>query len=466
MRLWPIILVMLRVSVAAQTVVSITTNTVGWESLIETNGANYHYYFEPGTYQLENVLYISASNVHVYGNTSNRSEVGVTSNGHPEVVLIAGVSNRVIRFPTMPYPASNVLSGLTITGGSSELGAVYAGTTTGYKPGHHTVSRCHVVSNTATGLWRVSVEHSTIESCSQSGTYAGGAYLVNMTNCVVKNCYTGGEGGGVYLNSLTRIDNSLIASNSGLRGGGVCDGAVYNSVVVSNYASDRGGAFYGVTSVSNYVAWNTSRAGAIARYGNYTNCVFAYNSSGALGSPAMNGWWVNCLFISNSTTCANGGGAGQNGNFIGCIFDGNEAPNGKPQALYAAANVYNCTFITPSVYPAFSGQDSYPVANSLICGTTNTSYGTTNLVANYAVESTDGLFIPEDPPYRIPEDSPCRNAGNDTYAVTEFDFYGRDRTQGQVDIGAVEWTPEYDAISGGMSRKKLGLLLLKGTNHE
>ncbi len=461
MRRWLSILVMLRLSAAAQTVVSITTNTVGWESLIETNGANYHYYFEPGVYQLDDVLYISGTNVHVYGNTSNRSEVGVTSNGHPEVVLIAGVSNRVIQFPNMAYPASNVLSGLTITGGSSELGAVYAGTAAGYLPGHHTVSRCHVVSNTAIGLVRVSVENSTIESCSRSGAY-GGAYLVNMTNCVVINCYAGGEGGGVYLNSDTRIDNSLVASNSGTRGGGVYGGAVYNSVVISNYASDRGGAFYNVTSVSNYVAWNTSRMAAIAQYGNYTNCLFEHNSSGAVGSPAMNGTWVNCLFASNATTYANGGGAGQYGNFIGCIFDGNEAPNGKPQALYSAAWVYNCTFLSPSVYPALSGQDSYAVANNIICGTTNTSYGTTNLVANYAVESTNGLFIPEDPPYRIPEDSPCRNAGDDTYAITEFDFYGRDRTQGQVDIGAIEWTPEIDAVGGGADRKKMLLLLLTG----
>ena len=462
MRAWPVILLLLCASAAAETVVNITTNTVGWESLIETNGANYHYYFEPGVYQLDDVLFISSSNVHLYGNTSNRSEVGVTSNGHPEVVLIAGVSNRVIQFPNMTYPASNVLSGLTITGGSSELGAVYAGTITGYLPGHHTVSRCHVVSNTATGLYQVSVENSTIESCSRSGD-AGGACLVNMTNCVVKNCYASGNGGGVYLNSDTRIDNSLIASNSCTgRGGGVYGGLVYNSVVVSNNAGDRGGGVCGIVGVSNYVAFNTSRMGAAAYYGSYTNCIFDRNVSGTSGSPTVYGTYCNCLFTSNSTTYANGGGAGALSTYYGCVFVGNSAPNGKPQVLYDVNNVFNCTFLSDSPYPILSGKNENPIANNIFAGSTNTSYSTTNLVANFATNSAADLFIPDGLPYRITEDSPCRNAGDDTYAITEFDFYGRDRTQGQVDIGAVEWTPEIDAVGGGADRKKMLLLLLTG----
>lgn len=459
---WSILAVVLTtLPVAGQTVVNITTNTVGWESLIETNGPNCHYYLEPGVYQLDDVLYISGTNVHVYGNMSNRSEVGVTSNGHPEVVLVAGVSNRVIQFPSMTYPASNVLSGLTITGGSSEWGAVYAGTSAGYTPGHHTVSRCHVVSNTATGLVRVSVEHSTIESCSRSGAY-GGAYLVNMTNCVVKNCYAVGNGGGVYLDSNTRIDNSLIASNSGVYGGGVYNGAVYNSVVVSNYASNRGGAFYGTVGVSNYVAFNTSLTASAACYGSYTNCIFDRNVSGTIGSPTVYGGYYNCLFASNSTTYANGGGAGALGRYYGCVFVGNSAPNGKPQVLYNVYNVFNCTFLSDSPYPILSGKNENPVANNIFAGSTNTSYSTTNLVANFATNSAADLFIPDGLPYRITEDSPCRNAGDDTYAITEFDFYGRDRTQGQVDIGAVEWTPEIDAVGGGADRKKMLLLLLTG----
>jgi len=286
-----------------------------------------------------------------------------------------------------------------------------------------------------------------------------------MTNCVVKNCYASGNGGGVYLHSDTRIDNSLIASNSGTRGGGVCYGAVYNSVVVSNYASDRGGAFYGTVGVSNYVAFNTSRTASAAYYGRYTNCIFDRNVSGTLGSPTVYGVYYNCLFTSNSTTYANGGGAAQSGSYFGCIFDGNEAPNGKPQVLCDVYNVFNCTFLSDSPYPILSGKNENPIANNIFAGSTNTSYSTTNLVANFATNSAADLFIPDGLPYRITEDSPCRNAGDDTYAITEFDFYGRDRTQGQVDIGAVEWTPEFDAISG-MSRKKLGLLLLKGTNHE
>lgn len=446
--------------VAGQTVVNITTNTEGWESLIETNGPNYHYYFAPGTYQLADQLYISSSNVHVYGNVSNRTERGVTSNGFPEVVFAAGESSRVIAFPNMLYPASNVIAGVTITGAAVSDGAVYAGTPTGYRPGHHTVSRCHVVSNAAIGLWRVSAEHSTIESC---GSGYGGACLVNMTNCAVINCYGTGNGGGVYNGAAQRLDNCLIASNSCTSyGGGVHGGLVYNSVVVSNNAVDRGGGVCSIAGASNYVAFNTSRMASAAYSGSYTNCIFDRNVSGTLGSPTVYGNYYNCLFTSNSTTYAKGGGAGALGSYYGCVFVGNGAPNGKPQVLYDANNVFNCTFLSDSPYPILSGENAYPFANNIFAGSTNTSYSTTNLVANFATNSAADLFIPDGLPYRITEDSPCRNAGNDTYAITEFDFYGRDRTQGQVDIGAVEWTPEIDAVGGGADRKKMLLLLLTG----
>lgn len=75
--------------------------------------------------------------------------------------------------------------------------------------------------------------------------------------------------------------------------------------------------------------------------------------------------------------------------------------------------------------------------------------------------SNDPAFIPGT--YRLSPGSPCIDAGNDSYVVGSLDFYGRVRQRGTVDIGAVEFQPETDALPSPSSCKRRFLFLLGGS---
>ncbi len=87
---------------------------------------------------------------------------------------------------------------------------------------------------------------------------AGGGGNIVVDKCViVDNVITGATGGGgSYMNGGV-LRNSLIARNSGVRGGGifmiVASNLIENCTIVSNSASERGGGVYGPGSVATDV---------------------------------------------------------------------------------------------------------------------------------------------------------------------------------------------------------------------
>ena len=100
------------------------------------------------------------------------------------------------------------------------------------------------------------------------GHYSG---LLTLVNSTVSGNYADEDGGGLYLESPARIENSLISGNGGFYtyGGGILvsnnDTTIINSTISGNSASDYGGILVGVGSTmrlfSSTVAFNGSGGG-------------------------------------------------------------------------------------------------------------------------------------------------------------------------------------------------------------
>ncbi|MHC4213628.1 MAG: BACON domain-containing protein [Planctomycetota bacterium] len=173
--------------------------------------------------------------------------------------------------------ASSVLDGLTITGGSADVGGgIYCD---GTSP---TIKRCVVSGNNAT-------------------SYGGGIYADNgsaiVSNCVFRDNSCDWIGGGLILYNCTdaRLVNSIIAGNSATYGGGleVTDsGVVIGGCTFSDNSATMGGAVdvYGSSnaSISNSIFWGDSAGTGAEINGSavvsYSNVEGGFGGSGNIDS--------------------------------------------------------------------------------------------------------------------------------------------------------------------------------------
>jgi hypothetical protein len=201
------------------------------------------------------------------------------------------------------------------------------------------------------------------------------------------------------------------------------------------------------------------------------------NVAGNEGGGAFNATLIYSLVVSNRVTNANQGGGGVSYCTVeSCAFVDNWC---NPATSYGGqdswhASLVNCTILnTNAAAPVvqYSLTPSKQVANTLIVHASQTnvldqnSAVWTNVAANYFTNSADGLFLADDPPYRLPPDSPLIDAGNGDFVRYPFDLWGRDRTHlgGDPDIGATEWTATDLPPDDGAARKRriIGLLFGK-----
>lgn len=359
--------------------------------------------------------------------------------------------------------ASNVARQCVVSNNSTLYdGGGLAGRWTTYEA---LVDDCDVVNNSARnggGLYYVTATNCRVwrnaaTNATPSSAGGGGGREVIFVDCSVVSNVTTKNGGGVYRSPGSR--GTTFAHNSaGLTGGGGYNLYGTNLIVRDNVAAGTGGGIIYGLAASSVIERNVS------------------GSVGGGGGGAHSSTLIYSLIVSNRATATTGVGGG--GGVYGCTVESCAfVDNYTPQARgldSRDSSLVNCTILnTNAAAPVVqqSSSPSRPVANTLIVHATATnildqnSAVWTNVAANYFTNSADGLFLLDDPPYRLPPDSPLIDAGNGDFVSHPFDLWGRDRTYmgGDPDIGATEWTGTDLPPDNGAARKRriIGLLFGK-----
>ncbi len=214
---------------------------------------------------------------------------------------------------------------------------------------------------------------------------ASGATLSGFT-LTNGSTIAGGNGGGVYCQSVSSIvSNCVITGNAAVNGGGGYAGTFLNCSIIGNTAFTNGGGVFG---------------GAV------TDCVITGNSA-QNGGGTYGNTPINCTVAGNMASLAGGGFYASAGGayMYDCIVDYNTAPNGSN--FYLAKLVYCCTM--PS-------SDTGSITN-----------------APLFVDQVHGDF-------HLQPGSPCINAGANSYVTGGTDLDGNPRiVGGSVDMGAYEF---------------------------
>jgi len=182
-----------------------------------------------------------------------------------------------------------------------------------------------------------------------------------------------------------------------------------------------------------------------------SNCVFVACTANNNGGAALGGTFFNCLFATNSAVNGNGG-AVEGGSLANCALLGNSAP-----AFGARGGGVHNSVVTGSTFVGNSSfwggaAESSTLNNCIVYF--NTAFGGPNYSSstlNYCctVPPPGGAGNNTNPPafvnlaggnLRLKTNSPCINAGTNSYAVGSVDLDGRPRiVGGTVDMGAYEF---------------------------
>jgi predicted outer membrane repeat protein len=301
-----------------------------------------------------------------------------------------------------------------------------------------------------------------------------------LTNCTIdKN--KADFGGAMYNESSgPTLTDCMISENLAIKGGGVCNHAssptFTNCTFSTNQASENGGGMYNTTNTLTFDGCtfdaNTAKNGGamfdiLNNNSILTNCIIKTNQSAESGGG---GFWVhdacqiiltNCLVHDNTSPTWGGGMIilpGATGTLINCTFSQNASGLG--------GGLYN------------SG-GTYVINNSILWGNTSTQWGnqiettagistTLNyscfanvygpdtwdvegpIVNNASINSNPTFINPGTDDFSVRGNSPCVNAGFNTYNSETTDIRGEERIQNTIDMGAYEWTagidPAYESV--------------------
>lgn len=299
------------------------------------------------------------------------------------------------------------------------------------------VTNCILINNAAQSGGGIS--GGTVDGCRLVNNFAGeggGAYNATVNNCTLTNNSVAGSGGGVAGGVLS---DCLIVGNSASSGGGANGGVLNRCVLSNNVALYDGGG--GNNSILNYSLISSNAAG----------------SGGGAAGGTLNG----CILVSNVVFNSGGGASGSN--LRGCAVSGNFA-------AYAAGGVsggtaVNCTIVGNIAGVFAGGVASCNLTNSVVFFNSATNgenfktewnpifYNscTTPLPESGSVNFTNApLFVDEGSgDLRLQSDSPCINAGNNSYATASgTDLDGNLRVVGgTVDVGAYEFQSPSSVLS-------------------
>jgi len=326
-------------------------------------------------------------------------------------------------------------------------------------------NRCIKLTNTLAVVDGFTVSNGYSPSDIEEGNGAG-VYIYKGTirNCVIRENTSTNQGGGIYVHAVgtaALITNCIIAHNRlplpGLYGAGVALRAgkistctvASNEIYLSGTTRERYGAGINTSAQNNYIvienciveanvstnvgAAETTTGGGIYAWAGTTirNCLIRGNrSKSAAGGLALFGNTGYTTTVENCTIAENyceGYGGGMLISYSSWkhlrnnIIYGNTAGTSGSNYYLNYANCTNAAFSNNCFLPELSG-------------------AATNFAQNNI--NTDPLFNnPTDGDYRLPQRSPCVNAGsNQPWMTLDLDGRSRiDRFSGIVDMGAYEF---------------------------
>lgn len=265
----------------------------------------------------------------------------------------------------------------------------------------------------------------------EQNIWGGGAYAVGGTieDCII-NANDAFQGGGVYGGTLQRC---TISGNGANNGGGARSSSLIECIISGNSGSGASDSYLQGCTVMN----NSSIAGGGLSGGSAERSVIKNNTALLFGGT-VGTFLYNCLIISNSATEAGGGATG--GYLENCTVAYNTAQ--------AAGGVYAAPVYNSIVY--FNGSTGTNVSPNHLdsefyysCTTPAPTSGANNITGNPLFRASGD--------YRLMTNSPCLNAGNNSYVSESTDIDGNPRIEsGTVDMGAYEDSrTKYVSPNGG-----------------
>jgi len=433
-----------------------------------------------------NGVYATGGRV-VYGVLTNRVAITkaltVQSFNGPAVTMIQGYQvpgtisgDSAVRGVYLTNRAA--LVGFTVTNGATRNGG--DGTTEMSGGGvwcentNVILSNCVLIGNSAQRLWSGGGAYQgTLSNCAIIGNFGGGgggAYGSALNNCLVSSntAFNGGGGGGT---DLSVLHNCTLSGNStASAGGGAIACTLYNCVLSNNVAAEGGGA---VNSTLNNCMLIGNRATSYSGGGGafncaMTNCTLIGNSSLGVGggeritfTPQPNLFPIsNCRFIGNS---------GQSGGGIyceswpttvnNCLIASNTATGFGGGAYGVILN--NCTIVGNSCSQYVGGAENSYENNCIVFYNTapffpnNPDSGITNCCTipipfgSVGIITNEPLFVNlAAGDFHLQTNSPCINAGNNSFVAMSTDLDGNPRiVGGTVDIGAYEFQSPSSVLS-------------------
>jgi hypothetical protein len=337
-------------------------------------------------------------------------------NGPRYTIIDGGHSNRCASLANVGNAPS--LSGFTLTNGVSSAGG--GGALGG------TLNNCTLTGNS-------------------SDSSGGGAFGCILNDCILSGNRSGGTlsfpagGGAAY---ACMLNNCTMTGNHGHDGGGAFGCALNNCTLAGNWATNAGGGANSCT---------------------LTNCRLDANWA-EYGGGTSGGILNNCILTGNSAQTAGGAGSGTLNN---CVLSGNWV--GSVGGGASSCTLNNCALTCNSATNSDGGASQCTLNNSIVyfnitAQGTNHNYGSSSIL-NYSCTTpppTDGLGNITNAPMfvdqaggnlRLQSNSPCINAGNNSYLTNSyftnsFDLDDNPRiVGGTVDLGAYEFQAPTSIIS-------------------
>jgi hypothetical protein len=246
---------------------------------------------------------------------------------------------------------------------------------------------------------------------------AGGAYQGTLNDCVLSDNFAERWGGGARASTLNHC--VLSGNSAGLQGGGVFRGTLMYCTVSGNDAGDEGG-------------------GAI--FAALSHCTVSGNWAGFLGGGADSCTLTNCTLTGNVITVSNGGGGGASrSTLVSCTVRGNRAGefNGVGGGTFGGSAKNSIVYGNEANYENDFEQtgpyvNHYSTDFEASCTAPLPDSGAGNITG-------DPLFVGWND-LHLQSNSPCIDAGNNSYVVGDTDLEGNLRiVNGIVDMGAFEY---------------------------
>jgi parallel beta-helix repeat protein len=329
------------------------------------------------------------------------------------------------------------LSSNSANGSGGGVSAIY---------GSCTLSNCTLTGNTASvyggGAAAFPGFSCMLNNCTLTGNTAssdgGGAYVATLNNCMLTANSASSMAGGAY---DAVMNGCILTSNSAYYGGGVCVGYLTNCILRGNTATYGGGAdgYFGNCALVGCVLTRNlaSYGGGVSDYVTLTNCVLTTNTAFQAGGAAYESSLYDCLLTTNFAGQFGGGASGST--LYDCTVVGNSVTLGivGVGGGIEGSTAYNCVlyYNTAAQIPDVGNSQYY------YCDTRSPG-GPGNITnAPLFVSLAGGDF-------HLVSNSPCINAGNNSYVTTTTDLDGNQRISGgTVDIGAYEYQNPPSIIS-------------------